>query len=150
MNHVALRNAELAKKRLKEEIQRLSAELDRKRLELKQVDTFLQQWAKFAAPQPDLMEDERGELVPWKNPSREAVGRAVRTILLTNGKPMLRDELFGKLQTSGTDIRGKDPKMILSTMLWRMPDRFVRLKGFGYWPREMPYPPAHYDPDVSR
>ncbi len=38
--------------------------------------------------------------------------------------------------------------MVLSTMLWRMKDRIVRLPQFGYWIADKEYVPAGYDPSA--
>ena len=48
-------------------------------------------------------------------------------------------------------VSGADPKMVVSTMLWRMKSKIVRLrvpgKGFRYWLTERPYEPTGYIPE---
>jgi hypothetical protein len=43
-------------------------------------------------------------------------------------------------------IQGQDPEAIFSTMMWRQRERVVNQKGFGYWPANRPYAPAHSAP----
>ncbi|MGC3938962.1 hypothetical protein ACOTTU_14260 [Roseobacter sp. EG26] len=52
------------------------------------------------------------------------------------GTPLSRDELFEKLAERDIVIHGNNPPVVLQTMLWRMQERIVHLKGHGYWPRE--------------
>ena len=81
------------------------------------------------------------------NPDKELVGNAVENILRQGGRPMLRDDLFAAIKKDGLDIRGKDPLMVFSTMLWRMPKRFVRLgQKTGYWLTNEPCPAVGYLP----
>lgn len=62
---------------------------------------------------------------------------------------MPRKELFNALAKEGLVIHGKDPEMVLSTMLWRASDTIVRLPPHGYWPKDTPFSPAQYDPDFD-
>lgn len=75
------------------------------------------------------------------NPTRSAVVDAALEIIHERGKPQSRRALFDALVTRGFDIQGKDPEMVLSTMLWRSKDRIERLAPFGYWPAGEPYEP---------
>ena len=59
---------------------------------------------------------------------------------------MSRDDLFAALTEKGVIIHGKEPPVVLQTMLWRMSDRIIHLKGFGYWSKDQAYEPAAYDP----
>lgn len=68
------------------------------------------------------------------NPKKEVVAQEVHAYLKAHGKPLSRKELFEKLSDNGFIIRGADPEMVLSTMLWRTADEFgiERLKSGGY------------------
>ena len=79
-----------------------------------------------------------------KNPDREVVVEASLQIIRERIEPLSRKELFDALAARGLDIQGKDPEMVLSTMLWRSQDKIVRLPNHGYWPKETDYPPANY------
>jgi hypothetical protein len=60
---------------------------------------------------------------------------------------MARDDLFEAVRAQGLLIRGKDPMMVFSTMLWRMPNRFVRLGAkIGYWLTQEPCALFNYVP----
>jgi hypothetical protein len=70
-------------------------------------------------------------------------------IIQERGEPMARRELFDELAGRGIVIQGKDPEMVLSTMLWRSKEKIVRLPGHGYWPADRSYPDAHYIPEAD-
>lgn len=50
----------------------------------------------------------------------------------------------------GLVINGKDPQMVLSTMLWRKRDQVARVNGGGYWLAEVPNEAAGYDPKANQ
>jgi hypothetical protein len=83
------------------------------------------------------------------NPKKEAVTEATRAIIAMNGEPMGRSDLFKALHDRGIILQGADPEMVLSTMLWRMRHRVVRLPGGGYWLAEENWPQANYYPGKS-
>lgn len=68
------------------------------------------------------------------NPKKEVVAQEVHAYLKAHGKPLSRRELFQKLSDNGFIIRGANPEMVLSTMLWRTADQFgiERLGSGGY------------------
>jgi len=80
-----------------------------------------------------------------KNPDRLTVGAHVKQIINELKRPVLREDLFNALAERGIVIHGKDPQMVLSTMMWRMPQDFIRLAGHGYWLRALPWAPANYE-----
>ncbi|MFA6607324.1 MAG: hypothetical protein WCS75_10025 [Sphingomonas sp.] len=84
-----------------------------------------------------------------KNPPREAVLDVVLKIISARGTPVSRSDLYDALQSHGIRLYGKDPVMVLSTMLWRSQDRIVRLGSKGYWFKDRPYPPASYYPETE-
>jgi hypothetical protein len=81
-----------------------------------------------------------------KNPDRREVADKALQIVRETARPLSRRDLFERLAASGVVISGKDPEMVLGTMLYR-DDRIVRLRGHGYWPREEVYEPAFYIPE---
>lgn len=85
-----------------------------------------------------------------KNPDREEVVNHTLEIIRDRNEPQSRKQLFDELASLGLIIRGKDPEMVLSTMLWRSQDRIVRLPNFGYWPANEQYSPAGYFPHLDR
>lgn len=89
------------------------------------------------------------EAASRKNPSRTAVGAVAKDIITDVKRPVPREELFALLGARGVTIHGKDPQMVLSTMMWRMQDQFVRLPGHGYWLRDLPWGPAGYEPTAG-
>lgn len=160
----ALSNAQLMRKSLIEKRNSLQAqilELDR---EIGRVDKFIKEWhlfsdisvqdgdhvlvieSKLSGNKTDTESDSAPRV---RNSSKEEVAAAAREIIRDNGKPMSREELFGRLTEKGLVIQGKNPEMVLSTMLWRMRDTIVRLPKDGYWLREEPYPSAVYYPELE-
>jgi uncharacterized coiled-coil protein SlyX len=81
-----------------------------------------------------------------KNPDRRQVADRALEIIRSFGRPLARKELFEQLAERGTRIEGKDPEMVLGTMLYR-DDRIVRIRGYGYWPKSDSYDPAFYLPE---
>ena len=68
----------------------------------------------------------------------------VASIIDARGQPVPRNYIYAALEDEGIKIKGTDPKMVLSTILWRLKSRFVRLKGYGYWFVDRDYEPADY------
>jgi hypothetical protein len=60
------------------------------------------------------------------------------------GRPLPRQHIFQSLIGEGINLQGKDPEMVLSTMLWRLKERFVRIPRQGYWLKEKDYPAGGY------
>jgi hypothetical protein len=58
-------------------------------------------------------------------------------------RPLSRSEIWEKLKADDIIIYGKNPEMVLSTMLWRTKDLIRSLRGGGYWPVGDPPPPGH-------
>lgn len=121
--------------------------------EAAELERWIELWHRFAGiPQaPSAAEriqntaDDEKPKRP-RNPDREDVARAASEIIQERGVPLSRRELFEALKSQGVEIQGKDPEMVLSTMLWRSKDKIVRLPGVGYWLKAMPYKEAGYDP----
>jgi hypothetical protein len=61
---------------------------------------------------------------------------------------MPRKALLKAVTERGIILSGKDPGMVLSTMMWRMRNEFVGLPRWGYWLKDRPYEPAEYHPLV--
>jgi hypothetical protein len=70
-----------------------------------------------------------------ENPKKEEVAAMVAAYLTAADAPISRAELFERLRQDGIVIQGKDPEMVLSTMLWRAgpPLGIYNVKGVGYW-----------------
>lgn len=69
------------------------------------------------------------------NPDKREVAAKVAAILMDSDRPMLRSDILEKLKDMGVVINGKDPEMVLSTMLWRVGSEFCieNEKGKGYF-----------------
>jgi hypothetical protein len=164
MSDDAITNANAQKDELAKQINRLTAELEDSRRALKRVEQFISDWHIFAGVQPEdnttsaTEEKTVGKVTPLararelNNPKKDDVVARVRIFIGEKGEPVSRNEAFADLEANSFEIRGTDPKMVLSTMLWRSKDQVVRLKlpngRNAYWLTEQPYPPAGYVPGV--
>jgi len=127
---------------------------------LAQSERFIADWVEFSGePLPEGIlnvsknEDETSEKTvekKVKNSPKEEVAERACEAISDAGKPLSRNELYGVLPAMGIVIEGKDPPVVLQTMLWRMKERIVHLKGHGYWPRDRPYVPAAYFPEPHK
>lgn len=165
MSDRAVENAETMKKQLLERRKAIQAELIGIDDQIGRIDRFLKDWqlfADFEEPTTDhtsvIMGSDNGNetsLTHTKKPARprnsskEEVAKVARDIIRERGEPIMRDELFDLLTSRGLTIQGKDPRMVLSTMLWRMRERVARVKGGGYWPADIPNAAAGYDPATA-
>lgn len=133
--------------RIGEDMDTLRTQFQSAAEERERLRAFVATWHEFAGiPFPDEM--ERIETAPAepkrvkpKNPDRIWVVDKALEIIRERGEPMSRKELFDALAERGVEIHGKDPEMVLSTMLWRSKDRIQRLPAFGYWPADEAYEP---------
>ena len=169
MTDRALANAEKRRDELAAEINKINQELEGLRRELSRVSEFIENWYSFAGTKQDslpLGEANQGVNTSYpqdrmasaprvgesekpitpKNPDKEVVGQYAKAIILEKLHPMPRTELFNELARRGIKIHGKDPEMVLSTMMWRMQDDFIRLPKHGYWIRSLHWAPANYKP----
>jgi hypothetical protein len=147
----ALENARAKKADLVDKIAQAEDWLKLARAEIQQIDEFITAWHKFAGnegPPPDAVIEPALTPIPAKNnPKKEAVAEAARKVIQERGRPVPREEMRELLRNKGIEIHGKDADMVLSTMLWRMQSRVIRLKSHGYWLTEVPYDPAGYLPE---
>ncbi len=125
--------------------------------QLNDVDKFIALYESFAAGVADTLEhfaNTEGEspaVSPKRrrirpNSKKEDVAEAARVVIAQRGEPVMRSEMFKELIRQGYKIEGSDAEMVLSTMLWRMKDHVIRLRGGGYWLPERPWEPANYEP----
>ncbi|MDD9739151.1 MAG: hypothetical protein RID15_08325 [Marinovum algicola] len=143
----ALEKAENLKFEMAERITALEADLTEARAELARAERFISEYHAFMSGDtpPESLEEESPEVVTParkrpRNPPKEKVAELSVEIIRERGEPIPRDDLYEALDERGLHIEGKDPRMVLSTMLWRQPETVVRLKRGGYWPANDPLP----------
>jgi hypothetical protein len=124
-----------------QEINGLMEAHSKTRDELMEVEAFIRMYHQMAGTKaPDVEEQKVVEAVGVTkrvrpaNPPREDVAKACVKYIREAGRPLGRHELFETLASNGIEIRGKDPEMVLSTMLWRSKNIIRRLPEGGYWP----------------
>jgi len=137
-------------KKLGEQKASVDARVDR-------VSAFIRAWHEFAGlPAPELSPLLDGSaIVPPQiatkvtgNPKKEVVTDAALKFIIERGEPIPRHELYELLKESGLEVKGADPLVTLSTMLWRMRNKIVHFQGKGYWPQNTPYAPIGYNPEM--
>lgn len=153
MSDTALQNALDRRGMLSSQISSLQQQLTVLQKELKIVDEFVARWHTFAVlgenepliQADDTVDNSDTERKRPVNPPREEVGDVVESLLREWGRPASRARLFAELSSHGIIIQGANPEMVFSTMLWRMKDRFERVKGRGYWLKGEPIPAEAHD-----
>lgn len=143
MSDTAIQNAQARRDQLAAEINDFQHNITVLKQELARVDKFIADWNAFAGIEADA---ESKTTEKKANPPRNRVGEEAAIIIDQNARPVPRADLFKALAERGFHIYGKDAEMVLSTMMWRMQDKFVRIPAWGYWFRDRPFPPAKYVP----
>jgi hypothetical protein len=150
MSDDAIRVALAKRAEAEERIKKLERNIKRCKDQIIEINSFIRAWEKFSGRSVDALQgakplSDKGEfvanvaaqsprMVPV-NSRKEEVAEAARQILAEAGRPLPRSELFQEIIKRGLTIVGKDPEMILSTMLWRTRNDsgIARLKsGKGY------------------
>ena len=142
-----------------QEISRIKSKIGDSERELGRLRAFVETWHELAGTPPSALDthaaflseflDTEPKKIRPRNPDRELVVNSALEIIIERGKPQTRRELFDALTERGIEILGKDPEMVLSTMLWRSKDQIVRLPPHGYWPKDRIYRPALYEPELE-
>jgi hypothetical protein len=125
------------------------------RAKLERAERFIKDWEEFATLEsPSHVSVEASDTLDTappppprrKNPRKEDVGGGARQILLERGNPLGKDDLLAALAERGLALHGKEPSMVLQTMLWRMRDKIIHMKGIGYWPIDVAHEASGHEP----
>ena len=71
--------------------------------------------------------------------------RVVTEVLVNNGAPLQRMELFNRVKALGVVIGGTNEITNFASKLSRS-DQLVNLPKLGYWPKDRPFEPAGFVP----
>jgi len=148
MSDAALETARARLKNAIDEIAKLEADAEtirnrqaQIRAEIDKLNSFIAIWYEMAGQQPPESAELRVNSVDTdarrsrpRNPDRTYVANMAVSIIRDAGRPLSRRELFDQLSQQGISIQGKDPEMVLSTMLWREKNIIQRIPSEGYWP----------------
>jgi fructose-specific phosphotransferase system component IIB len=154
MSDEAIKNALSRRADLEIKISKAEELIKRSKSQITEINKFIKQWERFSGKSVDAISLEKAmsevenilnfitspkEATQKQNPKKERVAEEVVHILQKEQRPVSRDELFEMLQTKGISLHGTNPRMVLSTMLWRIGDAYdiVRLKSGGYTLRNM-------------
>ena len=84
-----------------------------------------------------------------KSLTRERTAEIARKVILSKGVPMTRGQLVEAFEAEGTPIGGAQPNRNMGTTMWRLQDRFINLKGLGYWPTDVANERCGYTPELG-
>lgn len=128
--------------------------------EIERVDTFLELYREFGGHTAEVDASSKTSFEHHGDTSSGSTDRAPKGAsakiteaaeqsILAAQKPISRMDLLKAIDARGVVIGGKDPAATLSSAIWRERDRFVSIKGFGYWLKHLKYDPAFYDPELE-
>lgn len=127
------------------------AKRDQLKRELERIEAFLNMYHEFAgdelvARNADAPPNDQAQKPKMQRASSSAMLDAAEFVLGSEGKPMDRHSLLKAVNEQGISVGGAKPDATLASALWRDKERFINLKGHGYWLRQAAYEPAGYDP----
>ena len=153
MTDTAVSNAMSIRSEMAEKIATAQANIREWQARADRAEKFIADWEEFSGQKVQVTQTfpetrTRAAIASAKasNPKKEHVASVARDVLLENGSPMPRDDLFAALKAREIIIQGQNPPVTLQTMMWRMREKIVNIKGFGYWPKDVACPAAGYDP----
>ncbi len=146
-----LKSAKLLKRQILSMIHDREKELRGLQKQYNMLENFIDNYPHMNVDSGANNERNKNKNRPTVNSNKVDVAEAAYKLIKMRDKPIKRDELYDLLIQQGVIINGKNPKMILSTMLWRVKNSgVVRLKSGGYWLKDRRYPPADYIPEEKK
>lgn len=150
MKNVQLKNAKLLKNKLQSMILTREKEVKSLLKQYNEIVNFIDSFPQMNVNNVDKKEQKEIKTKTKPNSDKREVAVGAYKLVKMRGEPIKRDELYDLLIAQGYVIEGKNPQMILSTMLWRVKDSgLIRLNGGGYWIKDQRYEPADYYPQVK-
>lgn len=150
MTRIDLKSAKLLKKNIESMIVARERELKELLKQYNEIVHLIDGFPHLNVNNGDKSEQKEIKAKTKSNSDKREVAAGAYKLVKMRGKPIKRDELYDLLIAQGYVIEGKNPQMILSTMLWRVKDSgLIRLNGGGYWIKDQRYAPADYYPQVK-
>jgi len=99
-----------------------------------------------AAPQDEAQsaQEETGSAPTMSQAEFEVIAHQ---IIEEAGRPLTRSQIIQRFADAGKPITG-DASKNAGTKLWRAKEKFVNIRGAGYWLRDRPLPALGYTPDT--
>jgi len=110
--------------------------------------TPIQTEAPMAAPNAVETQSDTATAKP-RGISQEEFNEVAPMILHVHGKPARRGEFLELFHDRNIPIGGANEMLNFGTKIWKARKVLINLPGEGYWPRDLPYPPAGYDPKTA-
>jgi hypothetical protein len=142
----------------------LEREIADRQAELREIDTFMVLYQRFAGAEETLvtatmpihietsMEASRAtesqpdiEPTKPKGISQGEFNKVAPQILLEHGKPARRGEFLKLFHDRNISIGGTNEMLNFGTKIWKAREFLINLPKEGYWPKDLPYPPANYE-----
>lgn len=150
MTRIDLKSAKLLKKNIQSMIVARERELKELLKQYNEIVHLIDGFTQLNVNNGDKSEQKEIKTKTKPNSDKREVAVGAYKLVKMRGEPIKRDELYDLLIAQGYVIEGKNPQMILSTMLWRVKDSgLIRLNGGGYWIKDQRYEPADYYPQVK-
>jgi len=150
-NAIAMANSRLAE--IKTQIADLQTEASEIENALAVMSRFVPVWATPETAPPIRDDVARGIETQAKHAISLGfqMGQAEFEVLATRaineaGRPLTRTQILAWLENNGTPMPGTDASKNAGTKLWRARERFVNIRGAGYWFKDRPCPAVGYDP----
>jgi hypothetical protein len=157
----AVARAVARKEAIGNDIERCRADIERLQTEMRDIDTFLALYARFAEADEDNASQatetstpsHNGQAedasFPAGNVSQEQFEIDARRLLIENGRPMKRGQLIRSFRSHGLRVGGTNEAKSFGAKIWRARDRFINISGEGYWPRDVDCPAVGYQPNAA-
>jgi len=144
----------------------LEKEIESRQAELQDIDMFVTLYQRFAGPEEtlvtvtmpiqaeiravetDIAAASQPEIrtVMRRGISQEEFNEVAPQLLKEHGKPARRGEFLRLFHARNIPIGGVNEMLNFGTKVWKAREVLINLPGEGYWPRDLPYEPAGYDP----
>lgn len=143
-----LESAKLLKNNILFMINTRVKEINELRKHFNELEKYIDSYPQNTVNDGDKKDHKENKSKTYNNSTKEEVAAGAYRIIKMRGEPIKRKELYNLLIEDGFIIEGKNPEMILSTMLWRVKDSgLTRLNDAGYWLKNEKYAPANYSPE---
>lgn len=150
MKTMGLKNIKMLKTNILSMIHTRQEEIKALQKQYNEIEQFIDCYPHSLVENGDKQVQKENKKKTKPNSNKENVASAAYKLVKMRGEPIKRNDLYDLLIEQGLVIDGKNPQMILSTMLWRVKDSgLIRLNGGGYWLKNEKYAPANYLPETN-
>jgi hypothetical protein len=136
----------------------LEAQIANLKLDLSKIEQFLSMYSEFENNERTKSEkrEMRYSAIPKvkisvhrrkRKLTPDNIVKMMENIIRDFGAPIPSSGLIDGLEVRKIKIPSDNKSAYISNLLWRHKDRFINLKGFGYWTKDKPFFEANYIPE---